>query len=79
MPLWKVGLIVSFASSFANVLVVGTPNNAIAFAMSKDPETGERLLNVSDFIKYGLPLTLLLLPVMWGWTLFGYWPLLSWP
>ena len=79
VPLWKVGLIVSFASSFANVLVVGTPNNAIAFAMSKDPETGERLLNVSDFIKYGLPLTLLLLPVMWGWTLFGYWPLLSWP
>ena len=77
--LWKIGLMVSFASSFANALVVGTPNNAIAFAMSRDPETGERLLGVSDFIIYGLPLTFLLLPVMWAWTLFGYWPLMSWP
>ena len=79
VSLWKVGLTVSFASSFANVLVVGTPNNAIAFAMSKDPETGRRLLSVFDFIKYGLPLTILLLLVMWGWALFGYWSLLSWP
>ena len=79
VSIWKVGLMVSFASSLANVLVVGTPNNAIAFAMSKDPETGRRLLRVSDFIKYGLPLTVLLLVVIWGWALFGYWTLLSWP
>ena len=79
VSLWKVGLIVSFASSFANVLVVGTPNNAIAFAMSKDPETGKRLLSVFDFVRYGLPLTILLLLVMWGWALFGYWSILSWP
>ena len=79
VSVWKVGLIVSFASSFANVLVVGTPNNAIVFAMSKDPDTGKRLLSVFDFIKYGLPLTILLLLVTWGWALFGYWPLLSWP
>ncbi len=79
VSIWKMGLMVSFASSFANVLVVGTPNNAIVFAMSKDPETGQRLLNVFDFIKYGLPLTILLLAVMWGWALFGYWALLSWP
>ena len=52
VSVWKVGLMVSFASSFANVLVVGTPNNAIAFAMSKDPETGRRMLSVFDFIKY---------------------------
>ena len=61
---WTVGLMVSFASSFANVLVVGTPNNAIVFAMSKDPETGTRLLSVFDFIKYGLPLTVLLMLVL---------------
>ena len=79
VSIWKVGLITSFASSFANVLVVGTPNNAIVFAMSKDPETGKRLLNVFDFIKYGLPLTIILLLVMWGWMLFGYWSLMSWP
>ena len=79
MSPWKLGLMVSFASSFANVLVVGTPNNAIVFAMSKDPDTGKRLLSVFDFIKYGLPLTVLLLLVTWGSTLFGYWTVLPWP
>ena len=79
VSLWKVGLMLSFASSLANVLVVGTPNNAIVFAMGRDPETGKRLLSVFDFIKYGLPLTLLLLLIMWGWALFGYWSFLSWP
>ena len=79
VSIWKMGLMVSFASSFANVLVVGTPNNAIVFAMGKDPETGKRLLSVFDFIKYGLPLTILLLGAMWGWALFGYWSLMPWP
>ena len=79
VSIWKVGLITSFASSFANVLVVGTPNNAIVFAMSRDPETGKRLLSVFDFIKYGLPLTILLLLATWGWALFGYWSLMPWP
>ena len=79
VSVWKLGLITSFSSSFAMILVVGTPNNAIVFAMSKDPETGKRLLSVFDFIKYGLPLTLLLMPVMWGWALFGYWNFMSWP
>ncbi len=79
VSIWKMGLMVSFASSLANVLVVGTPNNAIAFAMAKDPETGKRLLSVFDFIKYGFPLTILLLLLMWGWALFGYWTFLPWP
>ena len=79
VSVWKVGLMVSFASSFANVLVVGTPNNAIVFAMCKDPHTGKRLLSVFDFVKYGLPLTVMLMVVTWGWALFGYWTFLSWP
>jgi sodium-dependent dicarboxylate transporter 2/3/5 len=79
VSVWKVGLMVSFASSFANVLVVGTPNNAIVFSMCKDPHTGKRLLSVFDFVKYGLPLTVLLMLVTWGWALFGYWTFLSWP
>ena len=79
VSVWKIGLAVSFASSLANVLVVGTPNNAIVFAMSKDPDTGKKLLSVFDFVKYGLPLTLLLLIVMWVWALLGYWAILSWP
>jgi len=77
VSVWKVGLITSFSSSFANFLVVGTPNNAIAFGMGRDPETGERLLDVMDFVKYGLPVTILAWLVLWGWGVFGYWQFLS--
>ncbi|WP_419663554.1 SLC13 family permease [Desulfosarcina variabilis] len=78
VSVWKVGLITSFSSSFANFLVVGTPNNAICFGMGKDPETGERLLDVMDFVKFGLPITLLAWVVLWGWSVFGYWRFLAW-
>jgi len=76
---WKLGLICAFSSSFANFLVVGTPNNAIAFGMGRDPETGERLLGVFDFVKYGLPVTILAWLVLWFWTILGYWRFMSWP
>ncbi|MFZ7110532.1 MAG: SLC13 family permease [Desulfatiglandales bacterium] len=76
---WKLGLACAFSSSFANFLVVGTPNNAIAFGMGRDPETGERLLDVFDFIKYGLPITILAWLVLWFWTILGYWRFMSWP
>jgi len=76
---WKLGLACAFSSSFANFLVVGTPNNAIAFGMGRDPETGERLLSVFDFVKYGLPLTILAWLVLWFWTILGYWKFMSWP
>lgn len=78
VSVWKVGLITSFSSSFANFLVVGTPNNAICFGMGKDPETGERLLDVMDFVKYGLPITIMAWLVLWLWAVFGYWRFLSW-
>lgn len=79
VSVWKVGLITSFSSSFANFLVVGTPNNAICFGMGRDPETGERLLEVMDFVKYGLPVTILAWLILWLWAVFGYWRLISWP
>jgi sodium-dependent dicarboxylate transporter 2/3/5 len=79
VSVWKVGLACAFSSSFANVLVVGTPNNAICFGMGRDPETGERLLDVMDFVKYGLPITILSWVVLWVWAVFGYWRLLDWP
>jgi len=78
VSVWKVGLITSFSSSFANFLVVGTPNNAICFGMGRDPETGERLLDVMDFVKYGLPVTLLAWVVLWVWAVLGYWRFLAW-
>jgi len=76
---WKLGLACAFSSSFANFLVVGTPNNAIAFGMGRDPETGERLLDVFDFVKYGLPVTIMAWLVLWFWTILGYWRFMSWP
>lgn len=78
VSVWKVGLICAFSSSFANFLVVGTPNNAIAFGMGRDLDTGERLLEVMDFVKFGLPVTILAWLVLWFWAVFGYWQLLSW-
>ncbi len=78
VSVWKVGLITSFSSSFANFLVVGTPNNAICFGMAKDPETGERLLDVMDFVKFGLPITILAWLVLWFWAVLGYWKWISW-
>ncbi len=77
VSIWKVGLITSFSSSFANILIVGTPNNAIVFAMGKDPETGEKLVTVMDFFKHGLPVTILAMIILWFWTVLGYWRFLS--
>ncbi len=76
---WKLGLVCAFSSSFANFLIVGTPNNAIVFGMAKDPITGERLLDVFDFVKYGLPITILAWLVLWFWAILGYWRFMSWP
>ncbi len=72
-PPWMVGLATAFASSFAHMLVIGTPNNAIAYAMAKDPVTGEQLVTLGDFIKHGAIVLLLSFAVLWGWTFFGYW------
>ena len=60
-----VGLATAFASSFAHVLIIGTPNNAIVYAMARDPETGEQLLTMRDFFVHGLMVLLLCFVVLW--------------
>ena len=70
---WMVGLSTAFASSFANCLIIGTPNNAIAYSLAKDLDTGEQLVTLSDFLKHGIIVTLLGFAVLWGWIIFGYW------
>jgi sodium-dependent dicarboxylate transporter 2/3/5 len=74
---WMIGLATAFASSFAHVLVIGTPNNAIVFALAKDPDTGEQLVRLGDFIKHGSAVLILSLLVLWGWTILGYWQLIG--
>ncbi len=70
---WMVGLATAFASSFANALIIGTPNNAIAFSLAKDMDTGEQLVTLGDFLKHGTVITILSFLVLWGWTILGYW------
>ena len=64
---WMVGLATAFASSFAHMLVIGTPNNAIAFALAKDPVTGEQLVTLEDFLKHGFVVLLLCFAVLILW------------
>jgi len=70
---WMVGLATAFASSFAHMLIIGTPNNAIAYALAKDPVTGEQLVKLGDFLKHGSAVLVLSFMVLWLWTFFGYW------
>ncbi len=72
-PVWMVGLATAFASSFAHMLIIGTPSNAIAFAMTKDPATGEQLVGLGDFFKHGFVVLVLSFAVLWLWTILGYW------
>jgi len=74
---WMVGLATAFASSFAHMLIIGTPNNAIAYAMAKDPVTGEQLVTLNDFLVHGAAVLVLSFLVLWGWTFFGYWRLIG--
>ncbi|MFH2092388.1 MAG: SLC13 family permease [Pseudomonadota bacterium] len=68
-----VGLATAFASSFAHMLIIGTPNNAIVYSLARDPETGEQLLTMKDFFVHGFAVFILSLIVLWVWVFYGYW------
>ena len=70
---WMIGLATAFSSSFAHMLIIGTPNNAIAYALAKDPHTGEQLVTLGDFLKHGSVIVVLSFAVLWFWTFLGYW------
>jgi sodium-dependent dicarboxylate transporter 2/3/5 len=68
-----VGLATAFSSSFAHMLIIGTPNNAIVYSLAKDPDTGEQLLSMKDFFIHGFAVFLLSMLVLWFWVFLGYW------
>lgn len=70
---WVVGLSAAFSSSFAHMMIIGTPNNAIAYTMARDPVTGKQLVTLGDFFKHGFVILLLSWAVLWGWLFYGYW------
>jgi len=76
---WMVGLSTAFASSFAHMLIIGTPSNALAYAMAKDPSTGEQLVTLGDFLKHGFFVLLISFVVLWLWAILGYWLWLGFP
>ena len=76
---WMIGLSTAFASSFAHMLIIGTPSNALAFAMAKDPNTGEQLVTLGDFAKHGAAVLAISFVVLWGWVILGYWSWLGFP
>jgi len=70
---WMVGFATAFASSFAHMLIIGSPSNALAYAMAKDPSTGEQLVTLGDFFKHGFFVLLISFAVLWLWAILGYW------
>ncbi len=74
-----VGLATAFSSSFAHCLIIGTPNNAIIYALGKDHVTGEQLVTTKDFAKHGFIMLLLSWALLWTWVIAGYWRFLPFP
>ncbi|MCK5783429.1 MAG: anion permease, partial [Desulfobacterales bacterium] len=72
-----IGLATAFASSFAHMLIIGTPNNAIVYSLAKDPETGEQLLTMKDFFIHGFAIFVLSMLVLWFWVFLGYWQFIT--
>ena len=68
---WTVGFATAFASSFAHMLIIGTPANALVYIMCRDPRTGRQLVTRTDFLKHGLVVFVLSFVVLWGWTFLG--------
>jgi solute carrier family 13 (sodium-dependent dicarboxylate transporter), member 2/3/5 len=73
----KVGLATAFSSSFAFMFIIGTPNNAICYSIAKDPDTGEQLVTMRDFLVHGTAVLVLSQIVLCGWVFFGYWRFVS--
>ncbi len=76
---WMVGFATAYASSFAHMLIIGTPSNALAYAMAKDPTTGEQLVTLGDFFKHGFFVLIISFVVLWLWAILGYWLWLGFP
>jgi sodium-dependent dicarboxylate transporter 2/3/5 len=70
---WMLGFAAAFASSFAHLLIIGTPANALVYILCKDPRTGKQQVTQGDFLKHGFAVFLISFAVLWGWAFLGYW------
>jgi len=76
---WAIGLATAFATSFAHFLIVGTPNNAIVYGLGLYPDTGKRMINPIDFVKYGFLLWLISLGITWVVEFMGIFHIVGFP
>jgi sodium-dependent dicarboxylate transporter 2/3/5 len=76
---WAVGFATAFASSFAHMLIIGTPSNAMVYALCRDPASGRHLVTQRDFLRHGAAVFVLSFAVLWFWTMLGYWRWLGFP
>ena len=74
---WTIGFATAFASSFAHLLIIGTPASALIYILCRDPQTGRQLVSRLDFLKHGAVVWILSFLVLWGWAFLGYWPWLG--
>ncbi len=74
---WQLGFATAFASSFAHMLIIGTPASALVYVLCRDPHTGRQLVTRRDFLKHGIGVWVLSFAVLWGWVFLGYWPWLG--
>lgn len=63
---WSIGLVTAFATSFAIWMIVGTPDNAIVYALAIYPDSKKRIIHPLDFMKYGFILWVILMLVLVG-------------
>jgi sodium-dependent dicarboxylate transporter 2/3/5 len=76
---WATGLAVAFASSYAHFLVVGSPTNALTYGLGMYPGSGQRVIQTTDFIKYGLLLWVLCMLLLWTVELLAVYAITGFP
>ena len=76
---WAIGMAVALASSYAHFLVVGSPTNALTFALGVYPDTNKRVIEAVDFVKYGFGLFVLSLLLLWFFEFLVIYPLVGFP
>jgi solute carrier family 13 (sodium-dependent dicarboxylate transporter), member 2/3/5 len=76
---WAIGMAVALASSFAHFLIVGSPANAITFALGIYPDTNKRVLEAVDFVKYGFGFFILSMLLLWTVEFLVIYPMVGFP